>query len=283
MSPRKANVVMAGMLVLVSIGLAACGGDSTEDAGDAGTPFEVASRVISAENTQEIGVWAPDADGSWPIVIGFHGQGGTHEAWDGLATELAAQGVVVFVPEYRSMSSSADEMKTDLVCGIQHALSVAGEYGGDPDQPYVFVGHSLGAQLVMSPQAEVREGTEGALAACFEGLPSGPDVIVSMAGCHYESPDGAPYSVTLPSPGTPVTLVAGEDDQTCEAWQSEDAAAALEAAGYDTTLVVIPGGTHGTPLFLDDSQEPWPPVPTDDPGGQQAVNAILTAIEAGRG
>jgi alpha-beta hydrolase superfamily lysophospholipase len=160
---------------------------------------------------------------------------------------------------------------------------VATEYGGDQNQPYVFVGHSLGAQLVMTPQADVREGTQGALAACFEGLPPGPDVIVSMTGCHYESPDGDTYPVTLPAAGTPVTLIAGEDDRTCEAWQSEDAATALEAAGYDTTLVVIPGGTHGTPLFLDDSQEPWVPVPTDDPGGQQAVAATLNAIDAAQG
>jgi dienelactone hydrolase len=272
------------MVIVGAMGVAACGGDDeAAEAPSSGSLFEVTSSVISAGDTQEIGVWAPDAEGSWPVVMGFHGYGGTQEAWDGLATELAKRGVVVFVPQYRSTSSVANEMKKDLVCGIHHARTVAGEYGGDLDQPYVLVGHSMGGSIVLGPLAEVREGTGGTLDACFEGLPDAPDAIVSMVGCHYESPDGSTGSPDRPVPGTPVTLVAGENDQTCEGWQSEDAAQALSEAGYDTTLVMIPGGTHGTPLFLDDSQEPWVPVSTDDPGGQQAVTAILDAIEAASG
>jgi hypothetical protein len=29
-----------------------------------------------------------------------------------------------------------------------------------------------------------------------------------------------------------------------------------------------------TPLFLDTSQDPWAPLPSDDPGGQAIVAAI---------
>lgn len=279
---------IAGSLVAVvmvgGMGLAGCGGSSGGSAGQTsgGPPFEVTSSVVSGEDTQEIGVWAPDAEGSWPVVVGFHGQGATYEGWDSLATELAKQGVVVFVPNYRSTSAVANEMKKDLVCGIHHARTVANEYGGDLDQPYVIVGHSMGASIVLGSLADVREGTGGTLDACFEGLPDAADAIVSMSGCHYESPDGYTSSPDMPVPGTPVTLVAGDNDQICEGWQSEDAAEALREAGYDTTLVMIPGGTHGTSLFLDDSQEPWVPVPTDEPGGQQTVTAIIDAIEAAK-
>ena len=212
-------------------------------------------------------------------MVGFHGYGGAKEGWDVLATELAKQGVVVFVPDYRSTGAEID-IKKDLVCGIHHAFAVAGEYGGDPEQPYVLVGHSMGASIVLGKLADVREGTGGTLDACFEGLPDTSDAIVSMSGCHYESPDGYTGSPDMPVPGTPVTLVAGDNDQICEGWQSEDAAEALRAAGYDTTLVMIPGGTHGTPLFLDPSQDPWAQLPSDDPGGQATVAAILAAIES---
>jgi alpha-beta hydrolase superfamily lysophospholipase len=84
----------------------------------------------------------------------------------------------------------------------------------------------------------------------------------------------------VPPTGVPVTLIAGEKDATCPAWQSQNAAQALDEAGYDSTLVTIAGGTHGTPLFLDPSQDPWTPLPSDDQGGQAIVAAILAAIEA---
>ena len=204
--------------------------------------------------------------------------GGSKTDWDVLATEVARQGVVVFVPDYRSTSSEMN-VAEDVVCGMHYARSVAGDYGGDLDQPFALVGHSLGASLTMLSKVDAREGTGGTLDVCFEGLPD-PDVVVAMEGCYYAS-RGEDLEL-MPATGTRVTLVAGENDQICPAWQSQDAADALRAAGYDITLVTIPGATHGTPLFLDASQDPWGQLPADDPGGQQAVRAILDAIEAAR-
>jgi acetyl esterase/lipase len=253
------------------MGLAACGASS-------GPPYEVTSSVVSGENTQEIGVWAPDSEGSWPVVFGFHGYGGVKEDWKVLATELARQGVVVFVPDYQSMASEID-IKKDLVCANQYAASVAGNYGADPDQPWTLVGHSLGASLVLIPRGDVLADTGGVLDPCIEGLPE-TDAIVAMEGCYYDSPDDPINDMSMKLPGIPVTLVAGEKDETCPPWQSENAAQALSEAGNDTTVVTIPGGTHGTPLFLDPSQDPWAQLPTDDPGGQATVAAILAAIES---
>jgi acetyl esterase/lipase len=31
-------------------------------------PFEVTTTVVSHETTRDISVWAPDAEGSWPVV-----------------------------------------------------------------------------------------------------------------------------------------------------------------------------------------------------------------------
>lgn len=277
---RIAGSLVAAIAMVGGMGLTGCGGSSGGSAGQSsgGPPFEVTSSVVSGENTQEIGVWAPDAEGSWPVVFGFHGYSGAKEGWDVLATELAKQGVVVFVPDYRSTGSGFD-MKKDLVCANQYAASVAGDYGADPDQSWTFVGHSLGAGIVLLPRDEDLEEPGGPLGPCIEGLP-GKGAIVAMEGCYYDSPDDPISDVSMPGAGIPVTLVAGEKDETCPAWQSENAARALEEAGYDVTLVTIPGGTHGTPVFFDTSQDPWAPLPSDDPGGQATVAAILAAIKS---
>ena len=277
---RTWGLLAAVVVALVGgMGLAGCAGSG------GGPPFEVSFSVISGEDTQEIGVWAPDAEGSWPVVIAFHGWGSSKESWDVLATELAKEGLVVFVPDYRS--TVILDVKRDVGCGMRYARSVAGDYGGDLDQPYAFVGHSGGAGIAMVSKEDALEGTGGTLDACYEGLP-GPDVVVAIAGCYFVGP-GEDRPTTpgedledMPAACTPVTLVAGENDQDCPAWQSEDAAADLEAAGYDTTLVTIPGATHGTVAFADDSQDEWPPLPADDPRGQQTVRAIVDAIEAAK-
>ena len=277
---RIAGSLVAAIAMTGAMGLTGCGGSSGGNTGQSsgGPPFEVISSVVSGENTQEIAVWAPDAEGPWPVVVGFHGLGGVKEDWDVLATELARQGVVVFVSDFRSTGSGID-MKKDLVCANQYTASVAGDFGADPDQSWTFVGHSLGAGIVLNPRDDVLEEPGGALDPCIEGLPDN-GAIVAMEGCYYDSPDDPISDVTMPGPGIPVTLVAGEKDDTCPAWQSENAAQALEEAGYDVTLVTIPGGTHGTPLFLDTSQDPWAQLPSDDPGGQATVAAILSAIES---
>lgn len=267
----RTGSLVAALAIVGAMGLAGCGSGSEP-------PYEVTSSVVSGENTRDIGVWVPDAEGSWPVVVGFHGLGGDKEAWDVLATELAQQGVVVFVPDYRSTGSVID-IKKDLVCSNQYAASVAADYGGDLDQPWTLVGHSLGASLVLYPKDEVLQDTGGALDPCVEGWPDA-DAIVAMEGCHYDYEGEDAGDLPMPPTGIPITLVAGEIDATCPAWQSEDAAKELSAAGYDTTLVTIPDGTHGTPLFLDDSQDPWGPLPNDDPGGQETVATILAAIES---
>jgi quercetin dioxygenase-like cupin family protein len=82
-----------------------------------------------------------------------------------------------------------------------------------------------------------------------------------MAGCHCEDPDGQALRWTPPPAGVPVTFVAGGDGRVFEAWQSVDAAATLEEAGYEIAVVVLPGGTHHSALLLRDSQDSWVPLP----------------------
>jgi hypothetical protein len=116
--------------------------------------------------------------------------------------------------------------------------------------------------------------------SCFEKVPR-PDVVVAMSGCHYEY-EGRPTGFDLHGSGNmdaDVELVADEEDTTCAAWQTEDAAAELRSAGYDVDLLILEGASHDAPTFHD-RVNGEDVVVTDDPAGQRTVEVILEAIAA---
>ncbi len=235
--------------------------------------------VVSHESTQDISVWAPDAEGSWPVVYAVHGTGADRSRWDVVGPALASQGVVVFAADYRSTEEQYVEQ--DAECGWRYAVSIADEYGGDLDQPITFVGDSMGASLVLTGGLnDAVYGPGGTYDGCFTGAPR-PDVIVPIAGCHYGH-DGQQSEFDLAGWGNldaDLVLVVGEDDVVCPVWQSEEATAALRSAGYDANLVVIPGGNHNNVVFYDVVDGEWVIVP-NDPVGQVVVQTILDAINA---
>jgi acetyl esterase/lipase len=120
----KHALVLIAFLAMVVLA-AGCGAGV-----DAEPPFEVSSAVISHETTQDISVWAPEADGSWPVVYALHGIGGSRQDLAETAMALARQGVVVFAADYRS--ATPEHWEQDAECGYRYALSIAEEYGGGP-------------------------------------------------------------------------------------------------------------------------------------------------------
>jgi hypothetical protein len=76
-----------------------------------------------------------------------------------------------------------------------------------------------------------------------------------------------------------IVLVAGEDDTTCAAWQSEDAAAEMRGAGYDLDLVMLEGANHFAPVFHDVVDGEFVVVP-DEPAGERTLEVILDAVAA---
>ena len=76
-----------------------------------------------------------------------------------------------------------------------------------------------------------------------------------------------------------LVLVVGENDDTCHAWQSEDATDTLQAAGYDANVRVMPGGDHHNVVFWTQIDGEWVTSP-NDPVGQQVVQFILDGIDA---
>ena len=102
---------------------------------------------MSHETTRDISVWAPEAEGTWPIAVAFPGMSGDRTRWNVTGPALARQGVVVFATDYRATEQWHHEQ--DLECAYRYALSIADEYGGDLDQPVAIIGHSLGATAAL--------------------------------------------------------------------------------------------------------------------------------------
>jgi len=268
------------LVLLLVLGMTSCGAES----------FDVMTTVASHESTREISVWAPEAEGSWPIVVAIHGGLGELDRNDLAVTaeKLASRGAVVFAADWQPQS-----VEQDLECGTRHALSVAEEYGGDLDQPFTFIGHSAGGIAALEGGLnEAAYGPGGSYQACLTGR-SMPDVIVAISGCYFEDPDGRiyPYDISrYANDNADLVLIAGEEDQICEPWQSQDAAETFRSGGYTVELIEIEGGNHNTVIFHDcqgraEGEPSWcigdeRLTLADNPAGLEVVETIFEAIQA---
>lgn len=266
------------LILLLTLAMTACATESSD----------VTSTVISHDSTREMTVWAPEAEGPWPIVIAIHGVNLDRTDLAEAAGELAGRGAVVFAADWRPHS-----VEQDLECGTRLALSVAEDYGGDLDQPFTFVGHSAGAAAALEGGLnEAAYGPGGTYRACFTGRQM-PDVIVAISGCHYEfESQSYPFDISrLSNDDADLVLIVGTEDQICEPWQSRDAAEALRTAGYSVEYVEIEEANHNTVIFHDCRGRPAG-APSfcvdederltlpDDPAGREVVEAIFDAIQA---
>ena len=259
-------------IICVALTTAACG-----DAEIAA--YEVSSETVSDEMTQDILVLTPESDGSWPVVMLLHGLDGVGEAMAEAGARLAENGLVVFAPTYRTDMSTKQgmaDLASDLTCAYRYAIANADRYNGDLDQPIISVGWSLGATFAL----EGGLTSEDPPVACGAEVPL-PDVVVAISGCHYQFEESQ-FDFDPSGWGNKdaeVLLIAGDEDTTCAAWQSEDAAAELRAAGYDVDLVILEGADHPAPVFHEFVDGEFVLTP-DDPAGAQTVDLIVDAINS---
>ena len=246
----------------------------------------VVTTGLTGEDTQEITAWAPDADGSWPVVYALPGWGGRSSDLGETATALASQGVVVFAADYRWEAWEQgrwQDLTLDSECGYRFVRSIAEEFGGDLDQPVTLVGHSFGATMAIAIGLNgPAYGPDGTYDACFEGVPR-PDVVVPLGSCVYELDGNTfnfdPSSWKDPHLDTDLVSVSGSEDATCEPWQSADATAAYQEVGFNARHVEIDGANHYNLVLHDLVDGEWFALP-DNPGGLEAVQTILEAIAA---
>lgn len=278
---RRVAAVTLGVILLGS-GLAACAPGEDEAPEPLVPLYEVSEATISQEATQGVRVFSPVGEGSWPIVHFIPGGSGNGEDAVLTARTLAAQGVVVFVPSHRSVFKigSGPDTEADVVCGWRFAESVAGEYGGDLDQPVTLAGHDLGAELALDYGLR---GDGNPDVACFTPAPA-PDVVVAIAACARRlASNVSGWSNTTAR----TILVTGSNDNICPPSASESLTEELQSTDFDATFVEIDGGDHDNVVFIDfqfagyqarDSDAFIP----DHPAGTTVVQTILDAIDAAR-
>ena len=277
MSPLRRR--LATIVVVPVVVLSSCTGEGSGDA------YPVRSEVISDETTQDVLVLGPDAEGTWPVAMVYHGIDGRAEQMAVLGEELAPAGVVVFAPNYRTDLSSQQgivDAVNDGECGYRFARSVAPDHGGDLDQPMTWIGWSLGALYAVQIGLDEPLDPDGEFVTCF-AEPRRPDLIVAISGCYYEF-EGRPFDLMDESAwanrDARIILVAGEDDTNCPAAQSEQLAGELRARGYDVTYELLEGADHFAPVFHRDADGAMV-VDPDSSAGREVVDLVTDAMAGG--
>ena len=106
-------------------------------------------------------------------------------------------------------------------------------------------------------------------------------MIVGISGCYYDY-EGTPVNwfddvSSFGNKGADIHLLAGDQDTTCPAWQTQRLAGALRAAGYHVNLVQLTGADHDAPVFHEMNNGQFQ-VSANDAAGQRTVQVILDAI-----
>lgn len=270
MSPESRILVTCA----VALAATACSSGST------GAPYDVRSEVLHDDTTQDVRVWAPtgDAEGSWPVVFALPGIGGGKSDFDLLGPAIAEQGVVVFATDYRT-AGTVESLAEDLACGYRLAVSTAGDYGADLEEPVTAIGYSYGAYWMLAGAlSEATTGGDSVADACARSLQL-PDVVVGLNGCYY-SRQVAPFSTEgLARREADVVVIASSDDRNCPPQESEQLTTELQAAGFRVTLTTLPDADHFAAIFHGFDDGEWLSVP-DSAAGERTVDVIIDAIEA---
>lgn len=276
--PRLAVCAVCAVCACVATFAVACGGAGHKER-------LVRSEFVPDPTTSQLRVLAPEGGGPWPVVVALHGLGGTGQDMVELAARLAKAGVVVFAPTYNTDLSTPQGLtraSDDIACAYQAARRAAPDYGGDLTQPVTAVGWSLGADFVVLGGLGPR--TVGGTGRCPGDVPA-PDVVVALSGCYYRF-GGNPVTwfddlADWTNKSAAVHLVAGDNDTTCPAAQTQRLATSLRAAGYHVEMTRLGSANHAAPIFRDE-RDGRLLVIDDDPAGDKTVGIIVDAITTAR-
>jgi acetyl esterase/lipase len=145
-------------------------------------------RFLASEGLVDVVV--PASGGPWPVVVVLHGDPRfAGKRWSmPMATELAQEGRLVFVPDWGHTSSEWeseatlqqqwDSLVAELRCALLFAEATAVEYGGDPDHVTV-MGYSAGGNAALMTATSDMEPLERCAAS---GPVVDPQAVVSIEG-----------------------------------------------------------------------------------------------------
>lgn len=277
---RVAGLLAAALLVAGCSGDgggASSGNGSEEAAGSGGEGFagsrgegfaarpadrlEVASeKDLPYTSELLLDVYRPVDDGPWPTVVFFHGGEEKKGDFRFIAADIAAQGTVVFLPQYRATPAELDPAPLgaleDAACAMRYARMHTAEHGGSTER-IVAAGFSLGGNLAAVMAVTDGTGFAGdcdvsaemsAVADGFVGLDAVYDfaAIVAAAGDTGDAEEMGPYDTfayvadSTPSEAVIFTGVTGELRDQGERLRDD-----LTAAGWDVTYVNLPL-SHGS-------------------------------------
>jgi acetyl esterase/lipase len=262
---RRASRGLAGA-ALSGVLLAGCASASSPGAPSPSVSGSAASTSAAPELVVEM-FMPPGVAGSGekvPVVVlvpGGRWLSADPAGMEPLAEALAESGSAVVTTTYRTGGDGASfpVPLEDVVCAVDQATQKVAASGVTPGS-VVVVGHSAGAQLAALAALVGDQYQDGCASPPvsvdgFVGL-AGPYDIVSVAdlatglldSSPTEDPDtwraANPMAQVAARPDLPVLLIHGAADTEVDPSYSKSFAAALEAAGHEVTLLVLPDVDH---------------------------------------
>jgi dienelactone hydrolase len=143
------------------------------------------------ETAQQLDIYAPKEPGPWPVLVFLHGLGERKWEWWHVGETLAAQGMVVIIPNWWVLDPYANisgVMKAvrDMTCAMRFARGKAAEYGGDPKRVTLmgFLAGVCGKVVAFGGEVPFRAlAGNDELGTCvvYEAAAS-PEAFISIAG-----------------------------------------------------------------------------------------------------
>lgn len=199
------------------------------------------------------------SDGGAPVVVFFYGgawQRGERAQYRFVGQRLAQHGILAIVADYRTWPRAGfPEFMDDAARAVAWADGHAARWGGDPQRLFL-AGHSAGAHIAALLATDGRYlGRRGIASSGLAGVigMSGPyDFEITgklrpIFGDPGRWPRAQPVNF-VDGDEPPFLLIHGLRDSTVESADSVQLARSLRAHGVDTRLVLLPEGTHSTPL-----------------------------------
>ncbi len=227
-------------------------------------PKDQGSRLVASDvpfgpgQRQKLDVYAPvDGKGPWPVIVFFYGgswNSGNKEPYAFVGRALAAQGFVVFIPNYRLHPQDPfPSFILDTASALDWTTRHAGEYGGDPRKVFA-AGHSAGAYdlaLAILDQSYLAAlGTDttalrgvATLSGPFDFLPLDTKVSINTFSHVADLATTQPINFAR-ADVPPLLILHGSDDTTVRPRNAESLYQKLHAAGADVTLKIYPGIGH---------------------------------------
>jgi acetyl esterase/lipase len=227
-------------------------------------------------------IYSPNSDGPWPVVVAFHGSGARDAMTTyRVATEAAAQGMLVFTPSWHGEfaypigAEVFDVLRQVASCAVAFTQQRAAEFGGDPNRTAAYgfsAGYMPAMWVALAP-------AEGPIPGCAtDASPTQVNGVVAGDGVGFlytDTFDGA-------FDADPEAMQAhGEVFVDPAVWPSDlDAKFFLWAAGDGTLPRTVGDVTDETGWFAQ--RDPTGSIRADLERLGQLEDGVITLVDAGR-